>query len=350
MASLEAAETSLAQLAERCGATLHGDGGVTISATASLAEAGPGALSFLANPRYRSQLAQTRASAVCVAPGALALVPSGCQALVGPDPYLLFARAAQWLASRRAPLEPAGIHPQACGEPGAEVAPRARVAAVALGRAGARVGARAVVSSGCSLGRDTEIGADTVLHPRVAVYDGCRLGARCIVHAGVVIGGDGFGFARDGERWVKVPQTGRVVVGDDVEIGANTTIDRGALEDTVIESGCKLDNQIQVAHGVRIGAHTAIAACVGIAGSARIGARCMIGGAAGILGHLHIADDTVISAMSLVSRSIERAGFYSGVFPLMDNRAWERAAVGVKQIDRLRERVRALERAATPPK
>jgi len=261
-----------------------------------------------------------------------------------PDPYLYFARLTQWWARRtREPVVP-GIHPSAVVETGAQVHPDASVGALAYVGRGARIAAGAVVGAQCHVGADAVIGEGTRLEARVVVGARCRLGARCVVQPGAVIGGDGFGFAPNQGRWEKIEQLGAVRIGDDVEIGANTCIDRGALDDTVIEDGVKLDNLIQVAHNVRIGAHTAMAGCVGIAGSATIGAHCTIGGAAMIAGHLEIADHVHVSAGSFVSRSIRQPGHYTGVFPLDDNAAWEKNAATLRQLHRLRERVRELEK------
>jgi UDP-3-O-[3-hydroxymyristoyl] glucosamine N-acyltransferase len=229
-------------------------------------------------------------------------------------------------------------------ESGCHVDAQASVGALAFVGAGATVGAGAVVGAQCHVGRGAAIGARTRLAPRVVVGDGCRLGERCVVHPGAVIGADGFGFAPHERRWEKIEQLGAVRIGDDVEIGANTCIDRGALDDTVIEEGVKLDNLIQIAHNVHVGAHTAMGACVGIAGSARIGAHCMIGGAAMINGHIEIVDGTYVTAGSFVSRSIRTPGEYTGVFPLDDNASWEKNAATLRQLHRLRERLRELEK------
>lgn len=333
-------ELSLAELAERIGARLEGDPGVRVKGLAPLDRAGRDTVSFLSNPRYRRLLAGTRAAAVILGEDDRPGCPTA--ALVVEDPYLAFARAAELFA----PVPPAraGIHPAAVVDPAAEIAPSAWVDACAVVEAGARVEAGAWIGPGCVVQRGASVGEGTRLVARVVLCEGVRVGRRCLLHPGVVVGSDGFGLAREGERWRKVPQLGGVVVGDDVEIGSNTTIDRGALGDTVIEDGVKLDNQIQVAHNVRIGAHTAIAGCVGIAGSARIGRGCRIGGGAGIAGHIEIADGTVITAMSLVAHSIREPGVYSSGVPLQENRSWRRNAARFARLDRLARRVRALER------
>jgi UDP-3-O-[3-hydroxymyristoyl] glucosamine N-acyltransferase len=289
---------------------------------ANLIDADPEGVSFLSNPKLSSQLSATRAGAVLIKSADLIHCPPSTIALVVKDPYLAFARLSKYWAKVR----PSGIHPQAY------------VAASATVASSASIGPFAYV------GEHAVIGERTVLHPRATVLDETQIGADCILHSGCVIGADGFGFARDGQAWVKIAQLGRVVIGNDIEIGANTTIDRGALQDTVIADGVKLDNQIQIAHNVMIGEHTAIAACVGIAGSTIIGKRCTIGGAAGVIGHLTIADDVHISAFSLVQSSIKQAGHYTGVYPLEEHGAWEKNAATLRQLNKLRGRVKQLEK------
>ncbi|MFN7751601.1 MAG: UDP-3-O-(3-hydroxymyristoyl)glucosamine N-acyltransferase [Pseudomonadota bacterium] len=330
----------LSELSTRLGEEWAGDADPLIASIAPLDEAGPGALSFLANPRYRAQLATTRASALILGPADrdATTLPR----IVARNPYAAYARAAQVLYPA-SPCRP-GVHPSAWVDPAASVHALACVEAGASIAAGVVVGARARIASGCALAEGSEIGEDCVLHPGVVVYPGCRIGARSILHAGTVIGADGFGFAPDQGHWVKIPQVGGVRIGVDVEIGANTTVDRGALADTVIGDGVKIDNQVQVGHNVRIGAHTVIAGCVGIAGSARIGERCRIGGAAGILGHLEIADDVEVSPFSLVTRSIRVAGKYTGGVPAQDHAAWLQNAARFRHLARLESRLEALER------
>ncbi len=315
-----------------------------ISGLAPLESARAGDISFLNDRRYGRLAAESAAAAVLVRDAERDLLAPSAAALPVADPYLELARLSNWFAERlgRRPA-PAGIHPLAHIGEGALLGRHVRIDAHASVGAGARIGDGATIGPGVVVGDDAEIGAHTRLYPGVVVYADCRIGARCLIHAGTVIGSDGFGFARDGARWHKIAQLGSVRIGDEVEIGANCTIDRGALDDTLIADGCKLDNLIQVAHNVRIGEHTAIAGCVGIAGSARIGRRCMIGGGAGILGHLEICDDVIVSAMSLVTRSIRERGFYSGVFPLMDNAGWEKAAAALRHLPDLRARLRRLE-------
>lgn len=343
-------DVALGELVDRFGGELAAEArGIAVRRLASLAVAGPGDLGFLSAARHRGQAAATRASAVIVSAALADALPAAAARIVVPDPYAYFAAVARWFAQMLdeeagPPLAP--VHPSACVDASASIGTGARIGPNAVIEAGAQVGEGAEIGAGAYVGRRAEVGAGTRLHPGVVLYHDCRIGARGIVHSGSVIGADGFGFASEAGRWAKIPQLGAVLIGDDVEIGANCAIDRGALEDTVIGDGCKLDNLIQIAHNVVIGEHTAIAGCVGVAGSARIGRRCMIGGGAGILGHLEICDDVVVSAMSLVTRSIRKPGFYSGVFPLMDNAGWEKAAATLRQLPALRERLRRLERAA----
>ena len=330
----------LADLAQYLGGELAGDGNVLISRVASLESALGGDISFATHARHSRALQACRASAVIVAPslaGATALPRIVCA-----DPYLAYARVAQLLSPVHAPAP--GVHPAAAIEPGARIAADAAVGALAHVGAGAVIGAASQVGPGCHVGSGCVIGAHCVLHAHVTLYANCKLGDRVIVHSGAVIGADGFGFAPDAGTWAKIPQTGRVVIGNDVEIGANTTIDRGALDDTVLEDGVKLDNQIQVAHNVRIGAHTAIAAMTGIAGSATIGSHCLIGGGARIMGHITIADHVQIAATSFVSKSIAGPGHYSGALPFAPAADWLRIAARIKNLDKLATLLKALER------
>jgi UDP-3-O-[3-hydroxymyristoyl] glucosamine N-acyltransferase len=330
----------LAEIVARLGGELLGDPDVPIRRVATLQSAGPGDLSFLSLPKYRPQLRTTRAAAIVLSKeerDSTALPRILCE-----DPYLYFARVAQLFAPSERPAP--GVHASATVEDGSSVAPSATVEAGAYVGRGARLGERARVGAGCIVASGVEIGEDSRLYPLVSVYEGCSIGKRVLIHSGVVIGADGFGIAREGERWIKIPQVGRTIIGDDVEIGANTTIDRGALDDTVIEEGVKLDNQIQIGHNVRIGAHTVIAGCVGIAGSARIGRNCMIGGAAMIHGHIEIADGVVISAATLITKSIHQRGTYTGALPSWPNKDWARNIAHLRHLDELAERVRELEK------
>jgi UDP-3-O-[3-hydroxymyristoyl] glucosamine N-acyltransferase len=330
----------LADLAGYLEGELIGDGERMIARVASLESAAEGDISFITHARFRPQLASCRASAVIVPP-ALAGETS-LPRVVCAEPYLAYARAARRL-SAGAPV-PAGVHPSAVVEQGAQVATDAAVGAGAYIGRGAIIGPRSQIGAGSQVGAGCNIGSACVLHARVTLYPGCTLGDRCIVHSGAVIGADGFGFAPERGAWLKIPQTGGVLIGDDVEIGANTTIDRGALDDTVIENGVKLDNQIQVAHNVRIGAHTAIAAMTGIAGSASIGKHCMIGGAVRILGHISITDGVEIAATTYVSKSIVKAGKYSGALPFAPTASWFKVVAWIKNLDKLAERIKALEK------
>ena len=330
----------LAEIVERLGGELVGNPEVTIRQVATLESAGPGDIAFLARGRYRPQLRATRATAVILLHaerGATAVPRILCD-----DPYLYFARVSALLNPPQE-VEP-GIHPSAVIEPGARIAASARIGpGCHIGRR-AEVGEGVCIDAGSAIGDEARIGEGSRLYPSVVVYARCVIGRRAVVHSGVVIGADGFGMVLDAGQWLKIPQIGRVIVGDDVEIGANTTIDRGALDDTLIEDGVKLDNQIQIGHNVRVGAHTAMAGCVGIAGSARIGRHCTLGGGAIVLGHLELADGVHISAGTLVTKSITRPGTYTGVYPLQENRDWRRTAVLLRNLDRLEERIRVLER------
>lgn len=338
---------SLGDIVAALGGELEGPSSLRIARIAPLEAATPDAISFLANPRYRQQLAGSGAGCVIVSPTVRDEAAARGAVIVTADPYLYFARLTQWWAARTRPAAAAGVHPSAIVEAGARLGAGASIGPLAVVEAGASIGDGVVVGAQCFVGRNARLGAGTRLHPRVTLGFDCTIGARGIVHSGVVIGADGFGFAPTKDQgYVKIEQLGAVRIGDDVEIGANTCIDRGALGDTVIEDGVKLDNLIQIAHNVHIGRGSAMAGCSAVAGSTRIGARCTIGGGAGILGHLTIADDVHISAQSTVSRSISQPGTYTGFFPLDDNRSWEKNAVTLRQLHALRERIRALERSA----
>ena len=330
----------LGELAERIGAELLGDPDIIIDRLAALDAAGPNAVTFLSNRRYRPYLEGTRAGAVILAPELVDACP--VPALVLDDPYLGYARAAT-LLSRTVEATPC-IAASAVIDPAAAVAPDASVGHHCVIEAGASVGAGTSLGPGSFLGRDSSIGPQGRIAARVVVCRGVHIGARAIIHPGVVVGADGFGIANDDGVWVKIPQFGGVRIGDDVEIGANTTIDRGALEDTVIENGVKLDNLIQIGHNVYIGAHTAIAACVAVGGSARIGRRCAIQGAVSIAGHLEIADDVHLTATSAVPNTIREAGVYSSGMPIQENRVWRRNIARLRQLDDMARRLRAVER------
>ena len=331
---------ALSELAERFGLVLRGDGGVLIHGVGTLAGAGPGQLGFLANPRYRKELAATAASAVVLSVDDA----EGCAVpcLVARSPYVAFAKIAALFDAEPAPQP--GIHASAVIAPDARVHPDAHVGPLTVIGARSRVAAGAVIGPGCVLGEDCEVGPGCVLVARVTLVARVRLGARVRIHPGAVLGADGFGLAMDAGRWIKVPQLGGVAVGDDGEIGANTTIDRGAIEDTVLEEDVRLDNQIQVGHNVRIGAHTAIAGCSAVAGSARIGRYCLIGGGVGITGHLEICDRVTVTAMSLVTQSITEPGEYSSGMPVQDSRSWRRNGARFRQLDALARKIGALDR------
>ena len=338
--------TRLGELVERLGGQLVGDANLEVSGIAPLADAGVSHISFLSNSKLRAQAAHSKAAALILsaADDAMLAASFGGARIVTPNPYAYFARAAQFFAAQDEIVPAPGIDPSASVAPGALVDPGAHVGPHATIEHGARIGAGAVIGAGCFVGREAVIGAGTRLFPNATFHARCVIGARGIVHSGAVIGTDGFGFASEGGVYIKIPQTGRVVIGDDVDIGANTTIDRGALADTVIEDGVKLDNQIQIGHNCRIGAHTAMAGCVGVAGSATIGKHCTFGGAAMVLGHLTIADNVHISSGSMVSRSILEAGQYTGFYPLAKNAEWEKSAAIVRNLAAMRDKIRALEK------
>jgi UDP-3-O-[3-hydroxymyristoyl] glucosamine N-acyltransferase len=333
-------DVTLGQIAARFGLVLRGDPLARIARVSQLDDASAGSLSFLADPRHRRFLAATAATAVIVDAASEPDCP--VNALLADNPRAAYARVAAWLNPQVA-ITP-GVHPSAVVAADAKVAASAEIGALACVGAGAEIGERVLVGPGSVVGPRVQIGADTRLTARVTLYHEVRIGERCLLHGGVVIGADGFGIAQDRDGWVKVPQLGTVVIGNDVEIGANTTVDRGAIGNTVIEDGVKLDNQIQVGHNVRIGAHTAIAGCTGISGSATIGKRCMIGGQVGIAGHLSIADGVVVLGQSMVSSSIDTPGVYAAAVPASEAAGWRRVVARLRQLDALFHRVRRLER------
>ena len=327
-------------LAERFALGLRGDGSVVVRGVSTLARAGSDQLSFLANPRYRAQLAESGAGAVVMREADAEGHPG--TALLAADPYAAFAKIAALFERREAAT--AGVHPSAVidanayVDAGASIGPFVSIGPRSRIDAGAVVGAGSAIGEDCVVGEGCELGANVTLVRRV------RLGRRVLIHPGAVLGADGFGLAMEAGRWLKMPQLGGVVVGDDCEIGANTTIDRGALEDTVLEEDVRLDNQIQIGHNVHIGAHTAMAGCSAVAGSATIGRYCLIGGGAGVLGHLELCDRVIVTAMSLVTHSIREPGEYSSGTPLMDNRSWRKNAARFKQLDALARRTRAADK------
>lgn len=328
----------LDEIVARLGGELRGDGSVLVRQVATLAAAGAGDIAFLANPKYRRQLAETAASAVIVPPRAAD--ETGLPAIIHPNSYAYYARVAALL--NPAPLRPRGVLSGAVAS--SAVPASASIGENAVIGEGVVLGENVTLYPGVVIGDRVSIGPDTVLYPNVVVYHDCVIGARSIVHAGAVIGADGFGFAKEGDRWLKIPQIGRVIIGDDVEIGANTSIDRGALEDTVIGNGVKLDNQIQIAHNCRIGENAAMAGCVGVAGSTTIGARCTVGGAGMIIGHLELADDVHVSAGTMVTKSLTRPGQYTSIYPLESHEDWLRNAAQLKRLSKLADRVAALEK------
>jgi UDP-3-O-[3-hydroxymyristoyl] glucosamine N-acyltransferase len=332
---------TLGQLAAEFGCELDGDSSVVVERVGTLANAAPDAISFLANSLYRSQLANTRAAAVILAPRDRDACPVA--SLVHPEPYLTYARIAT--ALHPPPSVTAGVHPTAVVAADARVAPTAQIDAQVVIGSGSKIDDDVVVGAGTVLGAHVHVGRGTRLAPRVTLLDGVRIGARCIVHPGAVIGADGFGFAADRGAWHKIPQVGGVVVGNDVEIGANTTVDRGAIEDTVIEDGVKLDNLVQIAHNARIGEHTIMAAMSGVAGSTKVGKRCMIGGGAVMINSLTICDDVLFTFRSIVTRSVDEPGTYSGHLPAEEAGVWRKNAARFRKLDALVNRLIQAERA-----
>lgn len=330
---------TLAELARRFGAELRGAGDVEIAGVASLERAGPREISYLYDPKLRHRLASCRAGAVVLNPAQAE--GYGGNALIVEQPRLCFARIAAFLHAP-GPIS-GGAHASAIIDPSARVAATAAIGPQAVVGARAVIGENVQIGPGCQVGADADIGAETRLVGHVWVGAGCVIGQRCLLHPGVIVGADGFGLAKDGERWVKVPQLGRVVIGNDVEIGANSTVDRGALNDTEIGDGVKIDNLVQIGHNVRIGEHTAIAASAAIAGSAVIGRRCSIGGQAGVAGHLTIADDVTVLGKSLIGSSITAAGVYSSAIQAEQATPWRRQVVRLRQLDEMARRLRELE-------
>ena len=346
---------TLQQIAQRFGGEVVGDAALKVAGLAPLDQAQPHQLAFLANPKYLSQVETTRAGAVLISPADLAKLGSrdARSFIVTPNPYAYFARVAQWFIDLAAPKAPAGVHPSAVIDPSAQIAASAVIGPHVVIEAGAVIGEEVRIDAQVTIGRSTQIGEGSHLYPRVTVYHGCKIGARAIVQAGAVIGSDGFGFAPDfvGEgdartgSWVKIPQVGGVTIGADVEIGANTTIDRGAMADTIIEDCVKIDNLVQIGHNCKIGAYTVIAGCAGIAGSTTIGRHCMIGGAVGIAGHVTLADYVIVTAKSGVSKSLPKPGMYTSAFPAVGHAEWNKSAALVRNLDKMRERIKALETA-----
>ena len=344
-------EVSARELSALLGGELVGKPDWRITRIGSLQGADSATVSFLSNPKYASQLSESAAGCVLVAEAQRDAVLERPSALICADPYLAFARLTQWWAARTRQAPTPGVHTSAVVDPTAEIDASASVGPLSVIGARARIGARVVIGAHGVIGDDAVVGDDSLLHARVTIGERCVLGQRCILHSGAVVGADGFGFAPDQGRWEKIEQLGAVHIGNDVEVGANSCIDRGALEDTVLGDGVKLDNLVQIAHNVQVGAHTAMAGCVGVAGSARIGAHCTVGGGAIVLGHLQLVDQVHISAATVVTRSILKPGHYSGLFPIDDNSKWEKNAAALKRLHDLRSRLLALEklRNQTPP-
>jgi UDP-3-O-[3-hydroxymyristoyl] glucosamine N-acyltransferase len=330
----------LGELAQVVGAELQGDAECRIETVATLEDAATGAISFLTNPKYRKYLQTTRAAAVILGREYLEECP--VNALVSSNPYLAYARISSYMFPE--PEISPGRHKSAVVAETAKIDPSAWVGPAAVVEENAEIGAGVSIGPGCVVGRGVRIGEGTRLVANVTLCHGVAIGKRAIIHPGAVIGSDGFGLASDEGTWIKVPQLGGVLVGDDVEIGANTTVDRGALNDTVLGNGVKLDNQIQIAHNVRIDEHTAIAGCVGIAGSTHVGRNCTIGGGVGIAGHLEIADDVHFTGQSLVTRSVKEPGVYSGNLPAVENKDWRKSVAHIRHLDDIVRRLKALEK------
>lgn len=331
---------SLDQLAAHVGATVKGDGSVRVSGLATLQDAGPEQLSFLANPQYRKYLMDTRAAAVLLRPQDAENYLGN--ALLVAEPYPAFA-AISHLFERR-PQRVAGIHPTAIVAPGAQVDATASVGPYAVIEEGAWIGANVEIGAHCTIGARSRIGAGGRLAAGVTLYHEVVIGERVVIQSGAVIGGEGFGFANDKGQWLKVAQIGGVRIGDDVEIGANTTIDRGALSDTVIGNGVKLDNQIMIAHNVQVGEHTAMAGCVGISGSTKIGRHCMIAGGVGMVGHIEVCDNVFVTGMTMVTRSITEPGAYSSGTAMQPAAEWKKSAARLRHLDDMAKRLQQLEK------
>lgn len=338
-------EVQLGDLVALLGGELLGPPDRIIRRIAPLDAADPGCISFLANPKYKAQLQTTQAGCVIVSPKVRDELLPGSAAIVTDDPYLYFARLTQWWARQVRPTPAGGIHPSAVVDASAVIGQGVSIGPLAVVEAGANVGDDVVIGPHTVIGAGAYIGAGTRLAAHVTIGFDCVIGERCLLHSGVVVGADGFGFAPVQGRYEKIEQLGAVRIGNDVEIGANTCVDRGALGDTVLEDGVKLDNLVQIAHNVKVGAHTAMAGCVGVAGSTTFGKHCTVGGGGMVLGHLNIADHVNISAATVVSRSIHKPGHYTGFFPLDDNASWEKNAATLKNLHALRDRLRAIEKS-----
>jgi UDP-3-O-[3-hydroxymyristoyl] glucosamine N-acyltransferase len=331
---------SLGELAETLGVRLDGDPNVLVNGLSTLALAGPQQLSFLANSKYLAQLQQTRAAAVILRPEQVQQCPVA--SLIADNPYLTFARATALFVAEERPA--AGIHPSAVVAPDARIDSSAAVGPHAVIEAGATLGAGVVVGARVYIGAGCQVGANTRLYPGAVLYHGVQLGEYCVIHSNAVLGADGFGFAPSPSGWEKIHQLGGVRIGDRVEVGACTTIDRGALEDTVIENGAIIDNLVQIAHNCHIGKNTAIAGCTGLAGSTIIGANCTLAGGVGVVGHVEICDNVHITGMTMVTKSITEPGSYSSGTPMSPTRDWKRSAVRFNQLDSIQKRLAELEK------
>jgi UDP-3-O-[3-hydroxymyristoyl] glucosamine N-acyltransferase len=331
---------TLGELAVRFGCELRGDPSITVDSVGALSQAGPRAVTFLANPKYVAQLAETRAGAVIL--DAKSAAASPVPALVAVNPHATYARVAT-LLHPDPPLS-AGVHADASVAADVSIDPTSEIAAQASIGKGVTIGARCLIGPGTVVGAGAQIGDDTRLTARVFIGERVRIGQRCLVQPGAVIGGDGFGYAAEKGTWIKVPQLGSVVLGDDVEVGAGTTIDRGAIGDTVIENGVKIDNLIMIAHNVRIGEHSALAAQSAIAGSSVLGKRCILGGRAGLTGHITLCDDVVVLGTSFISHSISKPGVYSSALPSEEAGVWRRIVGRIKRLDLMAKRLRAVEK------
>jgi UDP-3-O-[3-hydroxymyristoyl] glucosamine N-acyltransferase len=331
---------TLTEIVARFGGRIEGEPTTAVNQVATLENATTGQIAFLTNSKYRKLLETTHASAVIVAESDIDATQLA--RIVCSNPYSYFAKLSAFL--NPLPAVKAGIHPSAAIGVGAKISPNAQIDEfVSIGE-GAIIGSGSVIMAGCSIGAKATVGDNTRLYPRVVVYHDCIVGNNVILHSGVVIGADGFGIAMEEGAWLKIPQIGRAIIGDNVEIGANTTIDRGALDDTVVEEGVKLDNLIQIAHNVRIGAHTAIAGCAGVAGSTTVGRYCRIGGSAGIVGHVSIADGVEISPFTMVSKSIREKGTYSGMNPFSEKDKWMKNTAHIRHLDEMASRIKNLEK------
>lgn len=330
---------TLGEIARQLNGHLRGDAACEVRSIATLAAAGAGDISFLSNSRYRKYLQETSASAVLVRDEDAEFCP--VNAIIVTDPYVAYARVTALLNPM--PVHAGGVHASAVVGDQCSVHESAWIGPHCVIEDGAEIGPGVQLGAGCFVGAGSKIGRDSRLMANVTIYHQCVIGARAIIHSGAVIGSDGFGFANERGTWIKIPQIGRVIIGNDVEIGANTAIDRGALEDTVIEDGVKLDNMVQIAHNVHIGAHTVMAGQSGVAGSGTVGRHCAIGGQAGVVGHIKICDNVTITGRSMVSKSISEPGVYSAAIPVETNQDWNKTVARLRQLDRLVKRIRELE-------